>query len=275
GRVLEGRATVEQAAITGESMPVEVDAGASVFAATVARGGALRVRVTRVGAEATFGRILRMVEEAESKRGRVQSFADRFSGWYLPVVGAVALATFLIRGDALATAAVLVVACSCAFAIATPVAMLASIGAAARRGLLIKGGAYLEALAKADVVLVDKTGTFTVGRPAVGEVVALDGAVADEVVRLAASAERDSEHPLAEAIRAEARRRGVRIAAPSSFEAMEGVGVAAQVEGHRITVGRDRLAAPPGDPETERLRAAGMTVAGVTRDGEALGVIGF
>src|SRR5690606_37195769 len=161
GEVVEGRAAVEQAAITGEWVPVEVEPGAQVFAATIARGGALRVRVTRTGDDATFGRIVRMVEHAEANRGRVQRFADRFSTWYLPVVGTLALLVFVVRRDPLATAAVLVVACSCAFAIATPVAMLASIGAAARRGLLIKGGAYVEALARADVVLVDKTGTLT------------------------------------------------------------------------------------------------------------------
>ncbi len=284
GRVLEGSASVEQAAITGESMPVDVRAGDDVFAATIARGGALRIEVTRVGDEATFGRIIRMVEDAEGRRGRVQSFADRFSTWYLPIVGTIALATYLIRGDVLATAAVLVVACSCAFAIATPVAMLASIGTAARRGLLIKGGAYIEALARADVVLVDKTGTFTVGRPAVAEVVALDGTDATdatEVLRLAASAERDSEHPLAGAIRDEARRRGVTLSTPAHFRALEGAGVAAEVDGQEIVVGRAELARSTADnsaaaePEVERLRAAGMTVAHVLRDGQLIGAIGL
>jgi Cu+-exporting ATPase len=275
GDVVEGRASVEQAAITGESMPADVDAGSSVFAATIVRGGALRVRVTRVGAEATFGRILRMVEDAESNRGPVQSFADRFSGWYLPIVGAIALGTYLVRGDPLATAAVLVVACSCAFAIATPVAMLASIGAAARRGLLIKGGAYVEALARADVLLVDKTGTFTVGRPSVAEVVGLDGVTPDEVVRLAASAERDSEHPLAGAIRAEARRRGVVPSTSTAFESLEGTGVAAVVEGRRVTVGSERAPGVGDGPRAEALRGAGMTVAYVARDGRAIGALGL
>ena len=276
GVVFDGRASVEQAAITGESMPVDVEVGTHVFAATIARGGALRVRVSRVGDDATFGRILRMVEHAEANRGRVQSFADRFSAWYLPIVGTIALLVFVVRRDPLATAAVLVVACSCAFAIATPVAMLASIGAAARRGLLIKGGAYIEALAHADVVLVDKTGTFTVGRPSVADLVSLNGASPDEVLRLAASAERDSEHPLAEAIRSEAARRGVRLSAPTGFEALEGAGVAATVDTRRITVGSERvLASPEAVEQGARLRASGMTVAYVAADGEPIGVIGL
>ncbi|MGH7483742.1 MAG: heavy metal translocating P-type ATPase [Longimicrobiales bacterium] len=278
GVVLIGQASVEQAAITGESMPVEVGAGARVFAATIARGGALRVRVDRVGEDATFGRIVRMVEEAEARRGRLQSFADRFSGWYLPVVATVALVTFIVRRDPLATAAVLVVACSCAFAIATPVAMLATIGAAARRGLLIKGGAYIEALARADVILVDKTGTFTLGRPSVHEVVVLDPAVdTDDVVRLAASAERDSEHPLAAAILAEAGRRGLVTSSPSAFRALEGAGVTAEVEGARVLVGSARVAASAqtGPDAAAPFVDAGVSTAFVVRDGERIGAIGF
>lgn len=262
GTVVAGRASVEQAAITGESMPVDAGPGTDVFAATIVRGGALRVRTARTGADATFGRILRMVENAEASRGRVQSFADRFSTWYLPVVGGIALLTFLIRQDPLATAAVLVVACSCAFAIATPVAMLATIGAAARSGLLIKGGAAIEALARADVILVDKTGTFTAGRPVVHEVVSLDGASADDVLRLAAAAERDSEHPLAAAIRDEARRRGLLVEAPHSFRALEGTGVAARVAGAEVVVGNARAmrAAQSDRSVRDAVRDAGSRV---------------
>ncbi|MBF8283480.1 MAG: copA [Anaerolineales bacterium] len=142
GEVVSGQATVDQAAITGESMPVEAGPGTKVFAATIARLGSLRVRTTHVGADTTFGRVIRMVEEAEAHRADVQRIADKFSAYYLPVVAGVAALTFLIRRDPLATAAVLVVACSCSFALATPIAMLASVGAGAKRGLLIKGGKY-------------------------------------------------------------------------------------------------------------------------------------
>ena len=175
GRVISGQATVDQAAITGESMPVEVEEGARVFAATTARLGSLRVQTTHVGADTTFGKVIKLVEEAEAHRATVQRFADRFSAYYLPVVVGVALLTFLIRRDPLSSAAVLVVACSCSVALATPIAMLASIGAGAKRGLLIKGGKYLELLARADVLLIDKTGTLTLGQPQITDVVALNG----------------------------------------------------------------------------------------------------
>jgi Cd2+/Zn2+-exporting ATPase/Cu+-exporting ATPase len=144
---------------------VEAGPGAKVFAATLARLGSIRVQALKVGADTTFGQVIRMVEEAEAQRGEVQRLADRFSAYYLPVVAGIAALTFLLRRDPLATAAVLVVACSCSFALATPIAMLASIGAGARQGLMIKGGKYLELLAQADVLLIDKTGTLTLGKP--------------------------------------------------------------------------------------------------------------
>jgi len=143
GEVIAGQATVDQAAITGESMPVEVASGAHVFAATIAKLGSLRVKTLRVGADTTFGRVVKMVEEAEAHRADVQRLADKFSAYYLPVVTGLAALTFLISRNPLSTAAVLVVACSCSIALATPVAMLASIGGSAKRGLLIKGGKYL------------------------------------------------------------------------------------------------------------------------------------
>ncbi|MEJ5199709.1 MAG: HAD-IC family P-type ATPase, partial [Anaerolineae bacterium] len=192
GEVVDGQATVDQAAITGESMPVEAGPGARVYAATIARLGSLRVRAVHIGADTTFGRVIRMVEEAEAHRGDVQRIADRFSAYYLPIVAGIAALTFLLRRDPLATAAVLVVACSCSFALATPIAMLASIGAAARRGLLVKGGRYLELLARADVLLIDKTGTLTLGRPQVTDVISLDDTSEDELLALVASAERYS-----------------------------------------------------------------------------------
>jgi Cu+-exporting ATPase len=195
GEVISGHATVDQSAITGESMPIEVSPGGKVLAAMLVRLGRLRIRASHVGPDTTFGRVIKMVEEAEAHRAEVQRLADRFSAYYLPVVVGIAALTFGLRGDPLATAAVLVVACSCTFALATPIAMLASIGAAARRGLLIKGGKYLESLARADVLLIDKTGTLTLGRPHIADIVSLNGASEAEVLHWAASAERYSEHP--------------------------------------------------------------------------------
>lgn len=243
GEVIGGEATINQAAITGESMPVEVSAGSAVFAATLCQLGMLRIRTTRVGADTTFGRMIKLVEEAEANRADVQRFADKVSGYYLPVVATVSVLTFVISGNALAAAAVLVVACSCAFAIATPIAMMASIAAAAQRGLLIKGGKYLELLAHADVVLLDKTGTLTLGQPQITDVVTLNGMTDKTVLQLAATAERHSEHPLAEAVRAKAMEQGAAGKDPDRFEAIPGIGVRASVNGASITVGSHRLAA--------------------------------
>ncbi len=273
GEVVAGQATVDQAAITGESMPVEAGPGARVYAATLARLGSLRVRATHVGRDTTFGRVIRLVEEAEAHRAPVQRFADRFTAYYLPVVAGLAALTYLLRRDPLATTAVLVVACSCAIALATPIAMLASIGAGARRGLLIKGGRYLEALARADVLLLDKTGTLTLGRPRLTDIVALNGLSESELLTLAASAERYSEHPLAEAVRAAAAARGLGLSEPRDFEAAPGWGVRARVDGRSVEVGSRRmlgdLAGADGQPAA--LEAQGKTVLYVACDGRLAG----
>lgn len=278
GEVIAGQATVNQASITGESMPVEAGPGARVFAASFAQLGALRVRATAIGVDTTFGRVIKMVEEADRHRADVQRIADTFATWYLPVVIAVATATFFVSGNALATAAVLMVACSCSFALATPVAMIASIGSAARRGLLIKGGRYLEALARADVVLLDKTGTLTFGRPRITDVVPFDGSGApgeERLLRMAAGAERYSEHPLAEAVRAAAAERQLCPAEPEHFEAMPGHGVRARIAGATVTVGGRRLL-PEGfniPPRMADLEAAGKTLVVVACDGSPVGVL--
>lgn len=269
GEVIAGHATIDQATITGESMPVEVVKGSHVFAATIAKQGSLRVKTLRTGADTTFGRVIKMVEEAEAHRGDVQRLADRFSAYYLPIVVGIAALTFLISGNALATAAVLVVACSCSFALATPVAMLASIGASAKRGLLIKGGKYLEALVRADVLLVDKTGTLTLGQPQITDVVPLNGMPSSEILALAASAERYSEHPLAEAVRAAARAQNLPLAEPQDFEALSGMGVRAWVNGYAVAVGNLRLiAATESLPIAQQLEAQGKTLLWVALNGE-------
>ncbi|HXF61751.1 MAG TPA: cation-translocating P-type ATPase [Caldilineaceae bacterium] len=280
GEVIGGQATVNQAAITGESMPVEAGPGATVYAATLVQLGHLRVRATRIGPDSTFGRVIKLVEEAEAHRADVQRVADRFSAYFLPFVAAIAALTFLISRNLLATAAVLVVACSCSLALATPIAMLASIGAAARRGLMIKGGKYLEALTQVDVLLIDKTGTLTLGRPQIDAVVALNGQPAESVLGLAAAAERYSEHPLAEAVRDAAQARGLALAAPSRFEALPGLGVRAQVNGHTVTVGNRRLLLPNGSdgppalgPDVAALEQQGKTLIYVTEDDAPVGVL--
>ena len=274
GEVIDGQATVDQSAITGESMPVEVAAGSQVFAATLAQLGALRVQTTRVGAETTFGRVVKMVEEAEAHRANVQRIADRFSAYYLPVVAGIAAVTFLLSRNPLATAAVLVVACSCSFALATPIAMLATVGAGAKRGLLIKGGKYLEALARADVLLIDKTGTLTLGKPQITDVFPLNNLSASELLALAASVERYSEHPLAEAVRAAARAQNLSLAEPRDFYGVPGVGVDADINGFRVAVGNRRMLPQAENLAlTAELEAQGKTLLFVARDDELVGVL--
>ncbi len=274
GRVVAGQATIDQATITGESMPVEAGPGSRVFAATLARLGSLRVEATHVGRDTTFGRVVRLVEEAEVSKAGVQRWADRFSAVYLPIVAGIAALTLLVSRNPLATAAVLVVACSCSFALATPIAMLASIGAAAQRGLLIKGGRYLEALERADVLLIDKTGTLTTGRPRLTDVVPLDGHNADEILASAASAERYSEHPLAEAVRLAALERGLSLRPPEGFEASPGQGVRCTVDGRDIAVGNARwigvVAAPS---QATLLESQGKTLLYVAVDGRPAGLL--
>lgn len=273
GLVVGGRATVDQASITGESMPVDVAQGDRVFAATVAGGGSLRIRTEYVGTDTTFGRVIRMVEEAEMHRADVQRLADRVAGWYLPVVVALAIGTFLVSRNLSSVVAVLVVACACSFALATPLAILASVGAAARRGLLIKGGKYLESLARADAVLIDKTGTLTAGRPQVTDVIDLDGLGEDGILRLAAGAERHSEHPLAEAVRARAQGRGLALLQPDEFEALPGAGVRARFHGSTVLVGSRRLAAAGAATMGRELEAQGKTLLFVMRDERLLGIL--
>ncbi len=274
GEVISGQATLNQAAITGEAMPVEAGPGARVYAATLAQLGSLRLRATAVGADSTFGRVIRLVEEAEAHRAGVQRIADKFSAYYLPVVAGIGLLTFILRRDPLAAAAVLVVACSCSFALATPIAMLASIGAGARRGLLIKGSRYLETLARADVLLVDKTGTLTLGRPEVVEILPAGGFSPQEVLAQAASAERYSEHPLAGAVRQAAAMHHLELASPQDFQSVPGEGVSARLDGFRVAVGSRRLL-PPGFswPEADALEAQGRTLLFVTRSGQPAGVL--
>jgi len=298
GEVIAGHAFVDQATITGESMPVECGPGSQVYAATIAHQGSLRIKVTQVGRDTTFGRVIKLVEEAEAHRADVQRVADKFSAYYLPVVAGVAALTFFLRRDAMATAAVLVVACSCAFALATPIAMLASIGAGAKRGLMIKGGKYIELLAKADVLLIDKTGTLTLGKPEITDIYdfkTLRGSMiginnqselhepASEILRLAASAEKYSEHPLAGAVREAARSQDLELGEPHDFQALPSVGVSAIIGDQRVQVGSRRTLAnenvgqvaylPRAANLLTELESQGKTLLFVTIDGQRTGLL--
>ncbi|TVR05596.1 MAG: cation-translocating P-type ATPase [Spirochaetaceae bacterium] len=268
GEVIDGEAYLDQSAITGESQPVAAAAGVRVFAASLVSGGALVVRVTAAGEDTTFARVIRLVQDAERNRAVVERAADRFSGYYLPIVAVIAGATWFFTRDISATIAVMVVACSCSFALATPIAMLASIGAAAREGVLIKGGATIESLARVSVVLLDKTGTVTTGKPRlVASLPLIDNEAS--LLRLAASVEQRSEHPIAEALRREAVERGIVPATVERFRAVPGIGVEAVVDGSLVSVRRADAAGklPTGATDTanpaewaREQEAAGRTV---------------
>jgi Cd2+/Zn2+-exporting ATPase/Cu+-exporting ATPase len=280
GQVEKGAAAVDQSPITGESLPVDVQPGMDVFAGTIVHGGALTVRVTRAGTETTLGRIVQLVEEAEANKSPVQRLADGFTAWYIPLVVATAGLTYLVGQDLTAAIAVLLVSCACAIALATPTAVIAAVGTAARRGILIKGGRYLELLARVDTVVMDKTGTLTFGRPVVTDVVALDGQGEEDVLRLAATAEWLSEHPLAAAVRQAARERQLAPPVPDEFEPLVGLGVRARSNGARLAVGNLKLleeegVSVPPDVQTraDGWRAVGKTVFFVALDEGVVGLL--
>lgn len=274
GEVVSGNATVDQSAISGESMPVDAEPGRKVFAASILLTGMLKVKVEAVGMESTFGKVVQLVEEAEANRGRTQRAADKFAGIYLPIVAAIALLTYLLRGDPLAAAAVLVVACSCSFALATPIAMLASIGSAAKLGLLIKGGRYIETLEKVNTLFVDKTGTLTLGMPQVTDVITLGKFEIDEIVQLAASAERYSEHPLAKAVVRYAESHVIDIIDAKDFRSTPGVGVEAKIGRLAVKISNqvENLTKSDGNQISELLEN-GKTVFFIQVDGKTEGAI--
>ena len=282
GTVVDGRASVNQAPITGESIPVEKQADDQVFAATICDRGALRIRTDRVGRDTTFGQIVRLVEEAEAAKAPVQRFADRFTAYYIPVVLAVAVVTYLIGRNATAAVATVLVACSCAIAMATPITVLAAVGRGARRGIVIKGGRYLEALAKVDTIVMDKTGTLTIGRPQVTDIVPFGGRTTADVLVLAASLERRSEHPLAEGIIRDAERQGITLLEPKEFEVYPGEGVSGAIDGSRVSCGTERLMArsgvtvpPDANATIQRLAGDGKSIVIVAENTAVVGVIGL
>ena len=260
GEVIAGHAAVDQSSVTGEAMPVEAGIGSQVRGATILKQGTLKVRTQAVGAQSMFGRVIKMVEEAEAHRADVQQFADKFSAYYLPVVAGIAALTFLFTRNPLSTAAVLLVACSCTIALATPIAMLATIGMNAKHGVLIKGGKYIETLARADVLLIDKTGTLTLGKPIVTDIIALNGMDEHTLLSYAASADRYSEHPLADALRRAANERGLQLFEPNNFESLPGVGVKANVNGMKVLVGKNTTNRDLLPPQVDDLEWQGKTV---------------
>ena len=239
GIVSAGQSSVNQAPITGESMPVEKFTGSDVFGGTLNETGRLEIKTIKVGEDTTLAQIVHLVEQAQGTKAPIQNLADRFTVWFLPTVIVLAVIAFLTSGDIKVAVSVLLVACPCAFAIATPTAVTAGISNMAHRGVLIKGGVFLELAKKIDVLLVDKTGTFTFGKPKVVDVVSLDGVSQEEVLRLAAIAEKYSEHPLARSVMNRARESAIQVPDPHEFNIEVGMGVSARLDGRKIFVGKN------------------------------------
>jgi Cd2+/Zn2+-exporting ATPase len=287
GEVVAGASSVDEAPITGESVPVDKQPGATVFAGTLNAHGALTVRATKAAGDSTLARVAALVEQAQGSRAPSERFVDRFARVYTPLVFAAALALVvvpvLVFGGDLDTwlyraLALLIVACPCSLVISIPVAVVSAVGRAARSGVLVKGGQALEDLARVKTVAIDKTGTLTLGLPQLADVVVLDGASADDALALVAVAERRSEHPLAAALVRAARDRGLDPAEPESFLALPGRGVLTRVGGRELWAGGPRLAAervgliPPAVGELER---RGQTAIVLGERDRALAVFGL
>jgi len=237
GIVLSGRSFVEQAAITGEAMPVEKAQGDTVYAGTINQSGALEIGAQKLGRDTTFGRIIEAVERAEKSRAPIQRTADRLAGYLVYFALGAAILTFIITHNVRSTISVVIVAGACGIAAGTPLAILGAIGRAAHQGAIIKGGLYLEALAAVDTVLLDKTGTLTFGTPQIREVVSANGFGEQQIIAAASIAERKSEHPLAKAVVARATELAIPLVDPDEFSYTPGRGVRVRYRGEEIVVG--------------------------------------
>jgi Cu+-exporting ATPase len=289
GTVIEGSGTVDESTITGEPMPVTKESGARVIGGTVNTTGAFVMKAELVGSDTMLARIVKMVSEAQRSRAPIQRLADVVSGWFVPVVIAVAVLAFvawMIWGPPpafayalLAAVSVLIIACPCALGLATPMSIMVGVGRGAAEGILIRNAEALERLEKVDTLLFDKTGTLTVGRPAVTSIESLGSLGDAEILRLAASLERGSQHPIAAAILAAARQRGIAPATVADFDAPSGKGVAGTVDGKPLLLGTAAFLSAQGvdaaaaDAKADRLRESGATVVLLAVDGRAEGIL--
>ena len=290
GIVTEGRSSVDESMLTGESLPVSKETGSEVIGATINKQGRLVVEARRVGAETALAQIVRLVEQAQGSKAPIQRVADQVSGVFVPVVLGLAALTFLgwlLIGQvgftvALVNAvAVLVIACPCALGLATPTAIMVGTGRGAEMGILFKNSEALESAKRLQVVALDKTGTITRGEPSVTDVIALDGISESDLLRLTAIAERGSEHPLGQAVVAAAQARNLALTQPQSFEAESGRGVRATVDGHAVWVGSPRFIREQGhdlnelNDQIEALQSRGRTVVLTLVDGALSGILGI
>jgi Cd2+/Zn2+-exporting ATPase len=280
GIVELGTASVNQSAITGESLPVEKQAGDLVYAGTLNEVGALEVRASRVGTETTLGQIRRMVEEAQEQKAPIERILNRYARCYTPAALLLGALVWWWSGDILRAITILIVFCPCVMVLATPTALVASIGNAALRGSLVKKGATIEAMAKVTAVVFDKTGTLTFGQPALTTIQPLGQIAENDLLRLAAIAEKLSEHPLGKAVVQAASERELTIPDPEAFTVLPGLGIRARIEDGEVVIGRPRLLCEQGIPvdvdvlaRAKHLAAIGRTVMLVARAGQIEGLL--
>ncbi len=287
GKIIKGSSAVDESMITGESMPIEKNVGDNVIGATMNKTGSFEFQATKVGGETALAQIIRLVEQAQGSRAPIQGFADRVSAWFVPAVLVIAVLTFIVwmllgaglQFSLMAFTAVLVIACPCALGLATPTAIMVGTGKGAEKGILIKGGEPLEAACKINVVLFDKTGTITKGKPEVTDVLSI-GMDEDEVISIAASIEKQSEHPLAEAIYKHAEEEGIALEEVKDFKAIPGHGVQAEVNGHVYYLGNRKLMEEIAGADIEKinrkskkLEEQGKTVMLLARANEIVGAV--
>jgi Cu+-exporting ATPase len=289
GVVEDGRSSLDESMVTGESMPVGKVAGDAVIGGTLNQSGALVIRAEKVGRDTMLARIVQMVAEAQRSRAPIQRLADQVAGWFVPavlLVAALAFAAWAIWGPEprlahglVVAVAVLIIACPCALGLATPMSIMVGIGRGAGFGVLIRNAEALERMEKIDTLVVDKTGTLTLGRPSVTRILAADGYDEGELLRLAAAVERASEHPLALAVVAAARERGIALPEVADFDSPTGKGAVGLVEGRRITLGNASFLKERGldpaalEPRADALRRDGATAIFMGVDGQAAGVL--
>ena len=289
GEVLEGYSSVDESMLTGESMPVDKQAGSPVYGGTLNRQGSFLFRAAKVGQATVLAQIIRLVEEAQGSKAPIQRLADRIAAYFVPAVMGVALFSFImwwLLGPApavtfatLVFVAVLIIACPCALGLATPTAIMVGTGKGAQHGVLVRGAQALEVCHRVDTVLLDKTGTLTTGRPVVTDVVAAAGVSDDEVLGLAASSEAGSEHPLGEAVVSEAQVRVLALRPTAKFKARPGQGIEAEIDGRAVLVGNRELMEAAGVDlsglyaRASELAAQAKTLMFLAAGGEALGVI--
>ena len=288
GTVVEGRISIDESMVTGESMPVTKEPGSDVIAGTINRTGSFVMEARKVGADTMLSRIVQLVAEAQRSRAPIQRLADAVAGWFVPAVIVVAVAAFAawwlfgpepqLPFALVAAVSVLIIACPCALGLATPMSIMVGVGAGARAGVLIKNAEALERMEKVDTLVIDKTGTLTEGRPAVIQIHAASGFDEAELLRLAASVERLSEHPLADAIVAQARQRNIALAPAGDFDSPTGKGVIGTVENRRLALGNAAFLSQRGvdlsalEQQAEAARRDGATAIFAAVDGGAAGI---